>query len=190
MSGLPEYERYDGLGLAELVRKGEVSPTELVEEAIRRIEKVNPQINAVIHPMYDLARQQVQQGLPDGPFRGVPFLLKDLLVHYAGVPTRSGSCFFRDFVPDHDSEIVRRYRRAGVVILGKTNTPELGLVPYTEPALCGPTRNPWNLSRTPGGSSGGSGAAVAARLVPIAHGNDGGGSIRIPASCCGVFGLK
>lgn len=190
MSGFPEYDRYDGLGLAELVRKGEISPAELVEEAIRRIEAINPQINAVVHPMYDLARQQVQQGLPDGPFRGVPFLLKDLLVHYAGVPTTSGSRFFRDFIPDHDSEIVRRYRQAGVVILGKTNTPELGLVPYTEPVLFGPARNPWDLSRTTGGSSGGSGAAVAARLVPIAHGNDGGGSIRIPASCCGVFGLK
>jgi len=190
MDGLREYDHYDGLGLAELVRRKEVSPAELVEEAIRRIETVNPQINAVIHPMYDLARQQVQQGLPEGPFRGVPFLLKDLLVYYAGVPTRSGSRFFRDFVPDHDSEIVRRYRQAGVVVLGKTNTPELGLVPYTEPVLFGPSRNPWDLSRTTGGSSGGSGAAVAARLVPIAHGNDGGGSIRIPASCCGVFGLK
>ncbi|MBC7228227.1 MAG: amidase [Thermoflexales bacterium] len=190
MDGFKEYDRYDGLGLAELVRRKEISPAELVEEAIRRIETVNPQINAVIHPMYDLARQRVRQGLPEGPFRGVPFLLKDLLVHYAGVPTRSGSCFFRDFVPDHDSEIVRRYRQAGVVILGKTNTPELGLVPYTEPVLFGPSRNPWNLSRTTGGSSGGSGAAVAARLVPVAHGNDGGGSIRIPASCCGVFGLK
>jgi len=190
MDGFHEYDRYDGLGLAELVRRKEISPAELVEEAIRRIETVNPQINAVIHPMYDLARQQVQQGLPEGPFRGVPFLLKDLLVHHAGVPTRSGSRFFRDFVPDHDSEIVRRYRQAGVVVLGKTNTPELGLVPYTEPVLFGPSRNPWDLSRTTGGSSGGSGAAVAARLVPVAHGNDGGGSIRIPASCCGVFGLK
>jgi amidase len=190
MDGFHEYDRYDGLGLAELVRRKEISPAELVEEAIRRIETVNPQINAVIHPMYDLARQQVQQGLPERPFRGVPFLLKDLLVYYAGVPTRSGSRFFRDFVPDHDSEIVRRYRQAGVVVLGKTNTPELGLVPYTEPVLFGPSRNPWDLSRTTGGSSGGSGAAVAARLVPVAHGNDGGGSIRIPASCCGVFGLK
>ncbi len=190
MGGFTAYDRYDGLGLAELVRRKKISPVELVEEAIRRIETVNPQINAVIHPMYDLARRQVQQGLPEGPFQGVPFLLKDLLVYSAGVPTSSGSRFFRDFIPDHDSEIVRRYRAAGVVILGKTNTPELGLVPYTEPALFGPSRNPWNLTRTPGGSSGGSGAAVAARLVPIAHGNDGGGSIRIPASCCGVFGLK
>ncbi len=190
MNGFTEYDRYDGLGLAERVRRKEISPAELVEEAIRRIETVNPHINAVIHPMYDLARRQVQEGLPEGPFQGVPFLLKDLLAYAAGVPTRNGSRFFRDFVPDHDSEIVRRYRAAGVVILGKTNTPELGLVPYTEPALFGPSRNPWDLSRTTGGSSGGSGAAVAARLVPLAHGNDGGGSIRIPASCCGVFGLK
>ena len=134
MGSFKEYDHYDGLGLAERVRRKEISPAELVEEAIRRIETVNPQINAIIHPMYDLARQQVQQGLPEGPFRGVPFLLKDLLVHHAGVPTRSGSRFFRDFIPDHDSEIVRRYRQAGVVVLGKTNTPELGLVPYTEPA--------------------------------------------------------
>ncbi len=156
MDGFKEYDRYDGLGLAELVRRKEVSPAELVEEAIRRIETVNPRINAVIHPMDDLARQQVQQGLPEGPFQGVPFLLKDLLVDYAGVPTRRGSRFFRDFVPDHDSEIVRRYRQAGVVVVGKTNTPELGLVPYTEPLLFGPSRNPWDLSRTTGGSSGGS----------------------------------
>ncbi len=190
MSHFKDYDRYDGLGLAELVRKKEISPAELVEEAIRRIEQVNPQINAVIHPMYDLARQQVAQGLPEGPFQGVPFLLKDLLAHHAGVPTQGGSRFFRDFVPDYDSEIVRRYRAAGVVILGKTSTPELGITPFTEPALFGPTRNPWNLSRTAGGSSGGSAAAVAARTVPLAHGNDGGGSIRIPASCCGLFGLK
>jgi len=190
VGGFIEYDRYDGLGLAELVRRKEISPAELVEEAIRRIETVNPKINAVIHPMYDLARRQVQEGLPEGPFRGVPSLLKDLLAHFAGVPTHSGSRFFRDFIPDHDSEIVRRYRQAGVVVLGKTNTPELGLVPYTEPVLFGPSRNPWDLSRTTGGSSGGSGAAVAARLVPLAHGTDGGGSIRIPASCCGVFGLK
>ncbi len=190
MSSFKEYDHYDGLGLAELVRKREVSPTELLEEAIHRIETVNPQINAVIHPLYDLARQQVQQGLPEGPFQGVPFLLKDLLAHHAGVPTRSGSRFFQSFVPDYDSEIVRRYRAAGVVILGKTSTPELGITPFTEPALFGPTRNPWDLSRTAGGSSGGSAAAVAARVVPLAHGNDGGGSIRIPASCCGLFGLK
>ncbi|MGQ9517434.1 MAG: amidase [Anaerolineae bacterium] len=190
MGGFKEYDRYDALGLAELVRRRAITPLELVEEAISRIERINPQINAVIHPMYDIARRQAQEGVPDGPFAGVPFLLKDLLVHYAGVPTRSGSRFFKDFVPDHDSEMVRRYKAAGVIILGKTNAPELGLVPYTEPEFFGPTNNPWDLSRTAGGSSGGSAAAVAARAVPMAHGNDGGGSIRIPASCCGVFGLK
>ncbi|MGC8826884.1 MAG: amidase [Anaerolineae bacterium] len=190
MGGFKEYDRCDALGLAELVRRKEVTPLELVEEAISRIEKVNPQINAVIHPMYDLARRQAQGELPAGPFQGVPFLLKDLLVHYAGVPTRCGSRFFKGFIPDHDSEMVRRYKAAGVIILGKTNAPELGIVPYTEPELFGPTNNPWALSRTAGGSSGGSAAAVAARIVPMAHGNDGGGSIRIPASCCGVFGLK
>lgn len=190
MSSFKEYDRYDALGLAELVRRREVTPLELVEEAVSRIEKVNPQINAVIHPMYDLARRQAQGELPAGPFQGVPFLLKDLLVHYAGVPTRSGSRFFKDFIPDHDSEMVRRYKAAGVIVLGKTNAPELGIVPFTEPELFGPTNNPWAPSRTAGGSSGGSAAAVAARIVPMAHGNDGGGSIRIPASCCGVFGLK
>jgi amidase len=140
--------------------------------------------------MYDQARQAANSPLPDGSFRGVPFLLKDLVVTYAGVPLRSGSRFHRDYVPDHDCELVRRYKAAGLIVVGKTNVPEYGLEPVTEPALFGPANNPWDLSRTTGGSSGGSAAAVAARLVPLAHGNDGGGSIRMPASCCGVFGLK
>lgn len=190
MSGFSEYGDYDGLGLAELVRKKEVKPSELVEEAIGRIEKVNPQINAVIHKMYDRGREAAEGDLPDGPFRGVPFLLKDLEVAYAGEPLRSGSRFQQDFVPDHDSEIVKRFKSAGVITLGKTNTPEYGLVPVTEPELFGPSNNPWDLARNTGGSSGGSAAAVAAFMVPLAHGSDGGGSIRIPASCCGVFGLK
>jgi amidase len=190
VSGFSDFGKYDGLGLAELVRKREVKPGELVEEAIGRIEKVNPQVNAVIHKMYDLARESAEGGLPDGPFRGVPFLLKDLAAAYAGVPLRGGSRFQRDFVPDHDSEIVKRYKAAGVITLGKTNTPEYGLVPVTEPELFGPSNNPWDLTRNTGGSSGGSAAAVAACMVPLAHGSDGGGSIRIPASCCGVFGLK
>ena len=134
MGSFKEYDHYDGLGLAERVRRKEISPAELVEEAIRRIETVNPQINAIIHPMYDLARQQVQQGLPEGPFRGVPFLLKDLLVHHAGVPTRSGSRFFRDFIPDHDSEIVRRYRQAGA---GLINALTKMLVVSHEAKRCG-----------------------------------------------------
>ncbi|HUU16341.1 MAG TPA: amidase [Sedimentisphaerales bacterium] len=190
MSDFGDYDKYDGLGLAELVRKREVKPSQLVEEAISRIERLNPQLNAVIHKMYDLARKAAEGNLPEGSFRGVPFLLKDLNVDYAGVPTRKGSRFHNDFVPDHDSEIVRRFKMAGVIVLGKTNTPEYGLVPVTEPELFGPSNNPWDLTRTTGGSSGGSAAAVAARMVPLAHGNDGGGSIRIPASCCGVFGLK
>lgn len=190
MSGFSDYDKYDGLGLAELVRKKEVKPSELVEEAISRIEKLNPQLNAVIHKMYELARKAADGDLPDGPFKGVPFLLKDISMAYAGVPLTSGSRFFKDFIPDHDSELVKRFKATGIIVIGKTNTPEFGLVPVTEPELFGPTNNPWNLTRTPGGSSGGSAAAVAARMVPLAHGSDGGGSIRMPASCCGVFGLK
>jgi amidase len=190
MSGFADYDKYDGLGLADLVRKKEVKPSELVEETISRIEKLNPQLNAVIYKMYDLARKTADAELPEGSFKGVPFLMKDLLMAYAGVPLTNGSRFFKDFVPDHDSELVKRFKAAGVVVVGKTNLPEFGLVPITEPELFGPTSNPWDLSRTPGGSSGGSAAAVAARMVPLAHASDGGGSIRMPASCCGVFGLK
>jgi amidase len=190
MSGFSDYDRYDGLGLAELVRKKEVKPNELVEEAIARIETLNPQLNAVIYKMYDLARRTADADLPDGPFKGVPFLMKDILMAYAGAPLTNGSRFFKDFVPDHDSELVKRFKAAGIIVVGKTNTPEFGLVPITEPELFGPTNNPWDLSRTPGGSSGGSAAAVAAHMVPLSHASDGGGSIRIPASCCGVFGLK
>jgi len=190
MSGFSEYTRYDGLDLAELVRKKEVKPGELVEEAISRIEKLNPQLNAVIYKMYDLAREAAEGDLPEGAFKGVPSLLKDMLVYYAGVPTSNGSRFHSDFVPDHDSEMVKRFKATGLIIVGKTNVPEYGLMPVTEPELFGPASNPWDLTRNPGGSSGGSAAAVAARIVPLAHGNDGGGSIRIPASCCGLFGLK
>jgi amidase len=180
----------DATAQAELVRKKEVKPIELVDAAIERIERVNPQINAVITPMYEQARAAANGELPDGPFTGVPFLLKDLLAAYAGVRMASGSAFLKDFVPDHDSELVARYKRAGLVVVGKTNTPEYGIMPTTEPALFGPSRNPWDTTRATGGSSGGSAAAVASRMVSFAHGNDGGGSIRIPASCCGLFGLK
>ncbi len=190
MNGFKEYDRYDGLGLAELIRKGEVSAGEVCEEAVARIERINPALNAVVRPMFELARKSLEQQLPAGPFHGVPFLLKDLLSAYAGVPLTFGSKACRNFVPSYDSELVRRYKAAGVVILGKTNTPEFGLVAYTEPELFGPTRNPWDLSRTPGGSSGGSAAAVASGMVPLAGGGDGGGSIRIPAAYCGLFGLK
>lgn len=190
MSRFAEYSQYDGLGLAELVRKKEVQPIELVEEAIGRIEAVNPRLNAVIHKMFDSARKAAQGPLPEGPFAGVPFLLKDLVAACANEPLRKGCRFFSDYVADHDTELVARFRAAGVILVGKTNVPEFGLTPVTEPELFGPCRNPWDLTRTPGGSSGGSAAAVAARMVPLAHGNDGGGSIRIPASCCGLFGLK
>ena len=184
------YNTCDGLALAQLVRNKEIKSSELVQEAIDRIEQLNPQLNAVIHKMYDLALEVSKGDLADAPFQGVPFLLKDLLINYGGVPTRSGSRFHQDFVPDDDSELTRRYKAAGLIVVGKTNTPEYGLEPVTEPELFGPSHNPWDLTRTTGGSSGGSAAAVASRLVPLAHGSDGGGSIRMPASCCGVFGLK
>jgi amidase len=185
-----EYDQLDGLEMAALVRAREVTPGELLEEAIARVERVNPRINAVVRPLYDRARQAAGGPLPEGPFRGVPFLLKDLHAALAGVPLSFGCRFLSTYVPKADSTLVDRYRRAGLVFFGKTNTPEVGLLPYTEPKLFGPTRNPWNLARTPGGSSGGSAAAVAAGIVPLAHASDGGGSIRIPAACCGLFGLK
>jgi len=167
-----------------------VQPSELVEEAIDRIERVNPKVNAVIHKIYDYARKTAREELPDGPFKGVPFLLKDVLNSFAGVPLCNGSRFFKDYIPDHDSELVKRYKAAGLIILGKTNTPEFALMPVTEPELFGPSNNPWDTSRTTGGSSGGSAAAVAARIVPMADGSDGGGSLRTPASCCGIFTIK
>lgn len=190
MSKLDELSYIDATALAELVRQKEVTPVELVEGAVARIERLNPELNAVVTPMYDQAIEAAKADLPDGPFMGVPFLLKDLLAAYAGVPMTLGSGLVRHFVPDHDSELVNRIKRAGLIILGKTNTPEFGLLPTTEPRLFGPCHNPWDRTRTSGGSSGGSAAAVAAGMVPFAHGNDGGGSIRIPASCCGLFGLK
>ena len=190
METFKDYDTYDGLGIAELIRKREVSAEDICETAIQRIEALNPQLNAVVTPMYDHARDTIQHKLPEGPFTGVPFLLKDLLAAYAGVPLTSGSKAFRNYIPAEDSEMVTRFKRAGTVILGKTNTPEFGLMGYTEPELHGPTRNPWDRDHTPGGSSGGSAAAVASGMVPLASGGDGGGSIRIPAACCGLFGLK
>ncbi|MHA2314076.1 MAG: amidase [Candidatus Hermodarchaeia archaeon] len=180
----------DATALAEKVRQKEVTPSELVDVVIERIERLNPKINAVITPMYEEARRIAKGKLPKGHFTGVPFLLKDVLASYAGVRLTYGSVAFKDFVPDYDSELVIRLKRAGLITVGKTNTPEFGILPTTEPLLFGPTRNPWDLERTSGGSSGGTAAAVATGIVPMAHGNDGGGSIRIPASCCGLFGLK
>jgi amidase len=180
----------DATGQAELVRRGEVQAVELVEGAIRRIERLNPTLNAVVTPMFDEALQRARGPLPDGPFTGVPFVLKDLTAQTTGVRYTEGSAFLADNVSAHDQELVLRQRRAGLVVVGKTNTPEFGILPTTEPRLFGPTRNPWDTGHTPGGSSGGTAAAVASGMVPMGHGNDGGGSIRIPASCCGLFGLK
>ncbi len=154
-SGFDEYEAHDGCGLAELIRKGEVSAAEVCEAAIERIERRNPQINAVVTPLFDFGRAALRSLPPTAPFCGVPFLLKDHLSALAGTPLTFGSRALRDYVPDHDSELVARYRRAGLVILGKTNTPEFGITAFTEPELFGPARNPWDLGRTPGGSSGG-----------------------------------
>lgn len=188
---MEEYEQYDGLGLAALVRTGEVCPEELLEAAIARIEARNPRLNAVVTLMIDEARAAIRAGLPSGLFQGVPFLLKDLAFSaIPGVRTRQGAVLFQDFVPAYEAEIVTRYRQAGLVLVGKTATPELGLAPTTESRLYGVTRNPWDVGRSAGGSSGGSAVAVAARYVPAANASDGGGSIRIPAAWCGLFGLK
>ena len=189
MSHFKEYDQYDGLGLAELIRTRQVSAAEVCAEAIERIQRLNPKINAVVTPMFEMARRRLEMPIA-GPFGGVPFLLKDLLSVCGGAPLTFGCKALKNYVPDHDSELVRRFKQAGLVVLGKTNTPEFGLVAYTEPELFGPTRNPWDFSRTPGGSSGGSAAAVAAGMVPLAGAGDGGGSIRIPAAYCGLFGLK
>ena len=190
MEPFPEYENYDALGLAELVRNGEVTAAELLDAAIARAEMRNPTVNAIVDKLYDHGRDTVAAGLPDGPFTGVPYLLKDIGGVLGGHVQTRGSRFFDDLVPPEDSVIVKRGKRAGLVIFGKTNTPELGLSLTCEPQLFGPSRNPWDLERTPGGSSGGSSAAVAAYIVPMASGGDGFGSIRAPASCCGLVGLK
>jgi amidase len=182
----------DATDQALLVRRGEVSPTELIEAAMERIESIDPVLNAVIIRWFDEARDAAAGPLPDGPFRGVPFLLKDLWAHYAGQPLTNGCRALKDTLPISpcDTTLVSRFRQAGLNIAGRTNSPEFGSLPTTEPLAWGPTRNPWNLDHSPGGSSGGSAAAVAAGMVPFAHASDGGGSIRIPASCCGLVGLK
>ena len=185
-----EYGKYDGLGLAELVRKKKVSPGELVEEAITRIETHNPKLNAVVNKLYERARTAAKGKLPEGPFKGVPFLMKDLIATLEGLPTSGGNKLWKNIPATVTSEMAKRWEATGAIVVGKTNTPEFGLTPYTESDTLGTAHNPWDLSRTPGGSSGGSAAAVAARMVPFATGGDGGGSIRIPSSACGLFGLK
>ena len=190
MAGFPEYESYDAVGLADLIARKQVSAAEVLEAAIARIEARNPALNAIVHKQYDMARAAVGQGLPQGPLHGVPYLLKDLYAFETGVPVSNCSRLYDGFVPDHDSTITERLKAAGMVIVGRTNSPEFGLNMATEPVRWGPTRNPWNLTRSAGGSSGGAAAAVAARMVPAAHATDGGGSIRIPAANCGLFGLK
>ena len=191
MAGFAEYERYDGLGLAALVKSGEVSAEAMLEAAIDRVEARNPLLNAVVQQLYDHARGQIAAGLPDGPFTGVPFLLKDLGSALAGTRTRRGSRFFATLPPmPVDSLHVTRIKQAGMVIFGKTNTCELGLSLTCEPQLDGPTRNPWDHTRTASGSSGGAAAAVGSRMLPIAHASDGFGSIRAPAASCGLVGLR
>ena len=182
--------QFDATAMAALVRTGEVSPKELVDDAIARLEAVDGTLNAVVTRMFEQARERACGALPDGPFRGVPFLMKDFAAEVAGVPFFEGSNFLDGYVPAVDSEIYRRFCAAGLITIGKTNLPELAIGVTTEPRRFGPTHNPWDPALTPGGSSGGAGAAVAARVVPMAHGNDVGGSIRIPASACGLVGLK
>lgn len=185
-----ELSRLDAVAQAALVRQGEIAPIELLEATIAGIERLNPRLNAVVTKLYDAARREARQQRPAGPFGGVPFLLKDSGAPYAGARMTSGSRLLAGHVPGRDGRLVVRLKRAGLIVLGKTNCAEFGLLPATEPELFGPTRNPWNPQHSAGGSSGGSAAAVAAGMVPMAHGSDGGGSIRIPAGCCGVFGLK
>ena len=188
-----ELANLDATGQAELVRKKEATPLELVDAAIERVEKLNPELNAVITPLFEKAREQAKSGaIPDGPFRGVPFLLKDLMCLSAGDPIYFGMRLLRDarIIAPYDTYLAAKFKAAGFICIGKTNTPELGLNATTEPEAFGPTHNPWDTTRSTGGSSGGSAAAVASRMVAVAHANDGGGSIRIPASECGLVGLK
>jgi amidase len=187
-----ELGRLDATAQAELVGAGEMTPAELAEAAISRIEATNGDVNAVIHPLFEEGLEAARGELPDGPFKGVPFLLKDLGAAFAGQPLHLGMRYLkeRDFHAPVDTYLAERFRAAGLVTIGKTNAPELGILPTTEPRAYGPSRNPWDLERSTGGSSGGSAAAVAAGMVPMAHANDGGGSIRIPAANCGLVGLK
>jgi amidase len=190
MISLNDYTAHDGLGLAELVARKEVTSQELVDAALKAIETLNPKLNAVLQTLPTQAAEEIRNGLPQGPFTGVPVLIKELVLHAKNVRCDMGSKLAQGFVSAADTELMARFRRAGLVLVGTTQTPELGYNPTTETVLFGPVHNPWDLTRSPGGSSGGSGASVAAGIVPLAHANDGGGSIRIPASCNGLVGLK
>ncbi len=187
---IADYDAYDALGLAGLVRSGAVTPTELLNEALARITVTQPVLNAIVHQFEDLARMQIADGLPKGPFCGVPIVLKNTGIAVGGTHLSTGSKLFADAVTPKDGTLAARYKAAGLVLLAKTNTPEFALSFTTEPEFSGPTRNPWDLARSPGGSSGGSAAAVAAGIVPLAHASDGAGSTRLPASHCGLFGFK
>jgi len=190
MTGFVEYEEYDAVGIAELIRLKEVKVEEVIEAAISLAETRNPEINAIVTKLYDYAQENMKMGLPKGPFTGVPYLIKDLGAGIKGIPTTGGSRFMSDVIPNEDSETVKRLKTAGFCIFGKTNTCEFGMSITCEPQFYGATLNPWDLSLTPGGSSGGSASAVSARIVPSAHASDGFGSIRVPASCCGLVGMK
>jgi amidase len=190
MISLQEYSSYDGLGLAELVARKDVTPRELLDAALQAVAKVNPKLNAVLQTLPEMAAAEIRDGLGHGPFTGVPFLIKELILQAKNVRGDMGSKLARGSIAPQDSELMARFRRAGLMLVGTTQTPEFGYNPTTETTLFGPVHNPWDLTRSAGGSSGGSGAAVAAGVVPVAHANDGGGSIRIPASCNGLVGLK
>ena len=190
MSGFEQYDDYDAIGLADLVRRREVTPEEVLEAAISRAQARNPALNAIVMELYDFGRAAIAAGLPDGPLTGAPYLIKDLGAAMAGIATTGGSRFMADVVPAEDSETVKRLKAAGLAIFGKTNTCEFGMSITCEPQFYGPTKNPWDPELTPGGSSGGAASAVAARIVPAAHASDGFGSIRVPASCCGLVGMK
>jgi amidase len=185
-----EYRKHDAVSLAGLIAKREVSATEVLETAMARAVEIDPVINAIVHKQFEQARRAVAAGLPDGPLRGVPYLIKDLGFFETGEPATFGSSLFKDFVADHDTAYVTRCKQAGLVFIGRSASPEFGLNPNTEPRLYGSCHNPWNLEYSPGGSSGGAAAAVSAGILPVAHATDGGGSIRIPAAQCGLFGLK
>jgi len=185
-----EYSAYDGLGLAELVRRKEVSPRDLADSAIDAIERLNPEINCVVQQLHDRAVAEIRKGLPYGPFRGVPFLVKEFGMHFKGMKTSAGSRLAAGVTFDADTELMTRMRNAGLVTVGTSTTPEMAFNANSEAVVYGPTRNPWNTGHSVGGSSGGAGAAVASGMVPIAHANDGGGSIRIPGACNGVVGMK